>query len=90
MCVRLPARSSSVFIDLEPQCSDIDIRGRLWLAVIHFSISSRLVQVAQCYPAEMGAFPQQLIDLLEQHANALEQSLRLCIAKVRLSRSPGL
>lgn len=52
------------------------------------SLITFLSHVAPSYPQAMGSFPQQLMDLLEQQASALEPSLRLCIAKVQhLSRS---
>lgn len=46
------------------------------------SLITFLSHVAPSYPQAMGNFPQQLMDLLEQQASALEPSLRLCIAKV--------
>lgn len=46
------------------------------------SLITFLSHVAPSYPQAMGHFPQQLMDLLEQQATALEPSLRLCIAKV--------
>lgn len=47
------------------------------------SLITFLSHVAPSYSQAMGNFPQQLMDLLEQQASALEPSLRLCIAKVR-------
>lgn len=50
-----------------------------------------LAHVATCYPKEMAAFPQQLLDLLSEHAAILEPEVRRATAQaLMLLRNRGL
>lgn len=50
-----------------------------------------LAQVAPCYPDEMEKFPQQLLDLLTEHAPTLEPEVRRATAQaLMLMRNRGL
>lgn len=50
-----------------------------------------MAQVAQCYPKELEALPQQLIDLMQKHNTVLDNSVRMNLCKgLILLRNKGL
>lgn len=40
-----------------------------------------MAQVAQCYPKELEKFPQQLVDLMQNHNTVLDNSIRMNVCK---------